>query len=105
MLDGVVDSGATRLVLPGHVAKTLALRSGGRVRVRYENNRTALRDLVTGVWLKFQGREGVFDAMVEPKRKDALIGAIVLETLDFVVDCAMQKLIPRDPHHIFAEIE
>ena len=51
------------------------------------------------------GRSRVFDAIVEPKRETALIGAIVLETLDFVVNCALQKLVPRDPKQIVSELE
>ena len=49
--------------------------------------------------------ESVFTADVEPGRTDALIGAIVLEELDFVPDCTRQALLPRDPHGLFAEIE
>ena len=51
------------------------------------------------------GRDGVFDALVEQKRDTALIGAIVLETLDYVVDCIAQKVAPRDPKYIISEIE
>jgi hypothetical protein len=47
----------------------------------------------------------VFSAVVEPGRSDALIDAIVLEELDFVTDCAAQKLVPRDPRGIFAELD
>jgi hypothetical protein len=42
---------------------------------------------------------------VEPRRTTALIGAIVLEELDFIVDCARQTLRPRDPDGIVSEIE
>jgi hypothetical protein len=34
-----------------------------------------------------------------------LIGAIVLEALDLLVDCRTQTLRPRDPKEIIAEIE
>jgi hypothetical protein len=51
------------------------------------------------------GRHGVFTAVVEPKRESALIGAIVLEDLDFVVDCTTQRLVPRDPRYVVSEIE
>jgi hypothetical protein len=44
-------------------------------------------------------------AIVEPNRNTALIGAVVLEVLDFVVDCVAQKLLPRDPSGVSAEIE
>ena len=57
------------------------------------------------VWLKLLGRDGIFKAIVEPDRKDVLVGAIVLEDLDFVVDCITQKLQPRDPDRIISEIE
>jgi hypothetical protein len=51
------------------------------------------------------GRDGVFSAIIEPDRKDALIGAIVLEELDLLVDCTTQTLRPRDPKEIVSEIE
>jgi predicted aspartyl protease len=102
---GVVDSGATKLVLPGKVARELGLRSLGKVKVRYANNLTATRQTVADVHVHLLGRDGVFTALVEPKRRSALIGAIVLEDLDFIVDCTHQRLIPRDPRYIVSEVE
>jgi hypothetical protein len=64
-----------------------------------------VRDAVKGVYVKLLGRDGVFTAVVEPKRRSALIGAIVLEDLDFVVDCTSQKLVPRDPRFVVSELE
>jgi predicted aspartyl protease len=104
-LSGVVDSGATRLVLPAKVVQQLGLPTQGKVKVRYANNHTATRDAVKEVHVQLLGRDGVFTAMVEPKRKDALIGAIVLEDLDFVVDCTGQQLVPRDPRYVVSEAE
>ena len=34
----------------------------------------------------------------------ALIGAIVLEDLDFLVECIKQCLVPRDPDYVVSEI-
>ena len=102
---GVVDPGATRLVLPGKVAKELGLPSMGKVKVRYANEQTATRDAVGDVDVRLLKRGGVFTAIVEPKRRTALIGAIVLEDLDFLVDCSAQQLVPRDPRYIVSEIE
>ncbi len=104
-IQGVVDSGATRLVLPGKVVEKLGLIPSAKVRVRYANNARAVRDAVKGVFVKLLGRDGVFTAVVEPKRRSALIGAIVLEDLDFVVDCTGQKLVPRDPRFVVSELE
>lgn len=47
----------------------------------------------------------VFKAMVEPRRTEALVGAIVLEDLDFLVDSTHQRLVPRDPKMIISEAE
>ena len=73
--------------------------------VRYADQRTARRQQVRDAWLEYAGRGGDFSAVVEPKRTDALIGAIVLEELDLIVDCATQSLRPRDPDTIISEIE
>ena len=104
-IQAVVDSGATRLVLPGVVAKQLGLTATEKVRVRYADGRSAKRDRVQGVYLKLLGRDSVFSAAVEPKRDTALLGAIVLEDLDFLIDCTNQRLVPRDPKYIVSEIE
>jgi predicted aspartyl protease len=105
VLFGVVDSGAARLVLPQRVADELDLRVEGRTTVRYADHRREERPLVSNVWLELLGRHGVFSAVVEPERDDALIGAIVLEELDLLIDCATQSLYPREPDSIVTEIE
>lgn len=103
---GVVDPGATRLVLPQAVAKELGLPvKNDKIRVKYADGRRALRSEVGAVHLRLQGREDVFSAVVEPKRETALIGAIVLEDLDFLVDCTKLCLVPRDPDYVLSEIE
>ena len=102
---GVVDTGATRLVLPADVAEQLGAREVGETRVRYGDRRTAVRKLVDDVQVELLGRQATFRATVEPNRDSALVGAIVLEELDLVVDCAAETLRPRDPKHIISEIE
>lgn len=103
---GVVDSGATRLVLPQKIAKELGLPvKKKKIKVRYADGRRALRSEVEEVRLFLMGRDGAFSAVVEPKRDTALIGAIVLEDLDFLVDCTKLCLVPRDPDYVVSEIE
>ncbi|HUY34750.1 MAG TPA: aspartyl protease family protein [Pirellulales bacterium] len=104
-ISGVVDPGATRLVLPEKVVKQLGLPSKGKVKVTYANKDTATREVVSEVDVQLLGRSGVFTAIVKPKRRTALVGAIVLEELDFLVDCTMQRLVPRDPRFVVNEIE
>ena len=104
-IQGVVDSGAARLVLPEAVARQLGLRVTSKVKVRYADHRTVQRPQVEGVYLELLGRNGVFKATLEPKRDTALIGAIVLEDLDYLVDRTNQRIYPRDPKFVVSEIE
>src|SRR6476646_10876645 len=79
-IQGLVDSGATRLVLPEAVAKKLGLPvKKKKIKVRYADGRKGMRAEVDEVRLYLLDRDGVFSAVVEPKRETALIGAIVLE--------------------------
>lgn len=101
----VVDSGATRLVLPETVVKDLGLPFGDKVQVRYANHRTARRSTAEGVYVELLGRHGTFTAVVEPNRDTALLGAIVLEDFDLLADCPHERLLPRDPRIAVHEIE
>lgn len=104
-ISGVVDTGATRLVLPQQVVRELGLRISGETAVRYADQRVSKRKIALDVQLRLLDRESTFTAIVEPRRKDALIGAIVLEELDFVVDCPRQRVVPRFADGIMSEIE
>jgi predicted aspartyl protease len=102
---GVVDSGATRLVIPQSLAQGLGLEVSGTATVRYADGRTADRAIVKGIQLAYGGRDSVFSAVVEPDRDSVLVGAIVLEELDFLIDCGAQRLVPRDAKQIVSEAE
>jgi predicted aspartyl protease len=104
-ISAVVDTGAARLVIPQSLVDSLNLIVDGETTVRYADHRRATRKVVSYVWLQLLGRHGVFSAVVEPDRPDALLGAIVLEELDLVVDCTTQSLHPREPDRILTEIE
>lgn len=104
-LRGLVDTGAARLVLPAWVVEKLDFPEQGTTRVRYADHRRAEKKVVSQVQLYLLGRGGSFDAIVEPDRQDALLGAFVLEVLDLLVDPLRGRLIPRDPNMILTELE
>jgi predicted aspartyl protease len=104
-LPGFIDTGATRLMLPASAVAQLGLTPSDKTTVRYADGRTLERDVVYNVWLTLQGRGGIFTAVVEPHHTDALIGAIVLEDLDLLVDCKKNSIYPRDPNTIISEAE
>jgi predicted aspartyl protease len=104
-ITGVVDPGAAMLVLPQSAVKQLGLPLKGKTRVRYADHRAAERREAEGAHIELLGRSDTFTALVEPKRATALIGAVVLEVLDLLVDCRRQRLVPRDPDGPIYEIE
>lgn len=104
-IDAIVDTGASHLVIPKAAADALGVPIIGETGVRYADSRRAARKIVTDVEVHLLTRSGIFKAIVEPDRADALLGAIVLEDMDFIVDCREQKLVPRDPDRILSEIE
>jgi predicted aspartyl protease len=104
-LSGIVDTGATELVLPASTVAQLGLSPSDRTTVKYGDNCRAERDVVFNVWLGLQGRRRVLNAIVEPDRTEALIGAIPLESMDFLIDCRTNTLYPRDPNTTISEIE
>ncbi len=85
-LQAKVDTGATLLVLPGDLAKELALPTIRQQTIKYANEQTDARDVVWGAEVTICGRTGVFEAVVEPEKKYALLGAVVMETLDLIVE-------------------
>jgi len=102
---GVVDKGATHLVLPEKLADELGLRREGQAGVRLPGGRTAVRDRVIGVSLTCAGRSAPFSAIVEPGCENVRFGLMVTQALDLVIDCTHQTLTPRDPERIIVEIE
>jgi predicted aspartyl protease len=104
-IQGVVDSGATKLVLPEAVVKRLGLPLGDTIKVRYADGRRVQRREAEGAYVTLLGRHDTFSAIVEPRRDTALIGAMVLEGLDLLVDCQTQRVVPRDPRGAIYEIE
>src|SRR5258708_35322566 len=56
---GVVDSGATRLVIPESVAKALGLKIVGSTKVRNADQRLADRDIAERIRLSYGGRGSV----------------------------------------------
>ncbi len=105
IVPAVVDSGAARLVVPQFVVKRLDLQPSCKIEVTYADGRRATRDQVDGVSLEILGRRGFYSAVVEPRRRSALLGVIVLEDLDLLIDPKNERLVPRDPRGPIYEIE
>ncbi len=104
-VSAVVDPRRTWLVLPATVADHLGLQREESFLVHLDNGQAVTRTRVINVCLRLLGREGIYRAVVDPDRDDAVVGAIVLQDLDLLIDEATQTLRPRDPDTIITEIE
>ena len=105
-VEAVIDAGATMLVLPQSVVDELGLRKIGDRRVKYANNQTQVKPVYRGVILGIKGRDGIFDVLAEVEGSEPLVGQIVLEALDLVVDLTTKTIIPnpRSPDMPMVEI-
>jgi len=105
-LDAKVDSEATLLVLPQEVVKEFGFPVIRTQMVKYANEETATREIVWGVEVEICGRCGIFEAIVEPKKKYPLIGAVVMESLDLIVEPRSMGVYPNPRSKLpMAEIE
>ncbi|MEW6680881.1 MAG: aspartyl protease family protein [bacterium] len=91
----LVDTGSTMLVLPQDIVERLGLKMIESIIVTYADERKEKRDVFGGVMVRIEDRMGNFDCVVGPPLSEPLIGQIVLEELDLVVDCKENRLSPR----------
>jgi hypothetical protein len=100
-VEGVVNPKVMHAILPKRIVEFLGLPLWGLQAIHGGEK----RDMVKDAFIELLGRGSVFNAIVEPNRTDALLGAIVMEDLDLIVDCGKNELVPRDPTTITSEIE
>ena len=94
-VDAVIDTGATMVVLPKDIVDALGLRKVREVKVRYANNKVEMRPIYGVVTIELKGRSANLDVLVEEKGSQPLIGQVLLELLDLVVEPKTRKLIPN----------
>lgn len=91
-IEALVDTGATQLALPADVVEQLGLPASGTRKARDAQGVVIDLPWVGGVRLELLGREMTCDALVVPTGATALIGQIVLEQLDLLVDPKSREL-------------
>ncbi len=94
--EALIDTGAVRTVLPEVVVQNLGLRIRGQQTAQYANGTKESVNVTGPVIIEIEGRETIEAALV--LGDTVLIGQTVLETLDLLVDCKNQRLIPNPDH-------
>lgn len=95
-IEALVDTGAVRTVLPQAIAEELGLRIRGQQIAQFANGTEEPVGLTEPVIIEIDGRETTEATLVTGHT--VLIGQTVLETLDLLVDCKNQRLIPNPEH-------
>ena len=91
----LVDSGAVMLMLPQDLVEALGLNEVGKAIVTYADERKEERPIAGIITVKVGNRLTSVNCVVRPPNSEPLLGQIVLEAMDLLVDCAQQKLLPR----------
>jgi hypothetical protein len=91
----IADSGSVMLVLPQDVVEALGLRATRKAIVTYADERKEERPIAGIVTVRVGNRAMNLDCVVGPPNSEPLLGQIVLEAMDLLVDCARGMLVPR----------
>jgi predicted aspartyl protease len=94
--EAVVETGSVATVLPLEVIEQLGLKSVGKRTAEYANAFTEEVEVSEPVSITIDGRHTTEGTLI--LGNEILIGQTVLETLDFLVDCPNQRLIPNPKH-------
>ena len=94
-LNCLIDRGAVITLLPKEVVDLLELPDSGAVIVTFADERKEKLKKAGPVKIQIGDRSGNFDCIVGPPNCEPLIGQIVLEELDLIVDPKEQKLVVR----------
>jgi clan AA aspartic protease len=94
--NALVDTGAVRSVLPVQIVQQLGLRIARKTRATYANDSSEDVDVSEMVGIDIIGRRTSEEMLV--LGSEVIIGQTVLESLDLLVDCINQRVIPNPAH-------
>lgn len=95
VLDGLVDTGAVKLLLPQDAVEALGLVYMGKRIVVLANEQKYEMEMAGTILLTVCDRTMSIDCLVGPPGCEPLIGQIVMEDLDLIPDPVKRTLTPR----------
>lgn len=96
-VDALADTGASMMCLPEEVVEQLGLEVYETRPVRLANGERHNADLARPLHIRIGDRGVDQNCVVLPRGTEALIGQVVLEAMDLVVNCSEQRLVPGHP--------
>lgn len=97
-MDALADTGAIGLAIPEDLAERLGAPLLRERSVRVADGRTVTVGAVGAIRIAVLGRDMLGEAIVLPRGKTPLLGAIQLEYLDLVVVPSTGEVIPNPAH-------
>jgi predicted aspartyl protease len=94
-IDACIDTGAVMLLLGRDVIDRLNLKIAGKAVIVLADDSKQEMERAGPIYLEMGDRSGHFDCLVGPFGCEPLIGQLVLEALDLIVDCNRQEVRPR----------
>lgn len=94
-VDAVVDTGAVMILLPQDLVERLGLRIADKTIVTLADERRVEMEIAANLELTIAGRECSTDCLVGPPGCEVLLGQLVLERLDLIVDPLKRTITPR----------
>jgi len=95
LLEMLVDTGAVMILLPQDEVEKLGLEPAEKVIVNYADERKEERWVAKGLEVTIGNRSMVTDCVIGPPLCEPLLGQLVLEELDLIVDSLRKTLTPR----------
>ena len=95
LIGAVVDTGAVMLALPEDLVARLGIPSRRTISTSYADGRRGELTVAGPLTLRIGDREMSTDCIVVPSNAEALLGQVVMETLDLIPDPLHQTLGPR----------
>jgi len=90
--EALIDTGAVRSTIPAAVAERLGLFRLRKTDAKYADGRVEEVDMTEAVTVEILGRETEMNPMILGEH--ILLGVMVLEGLDLMVDCNRNRLVP-----------
>jgi clan AA aspartic protease len=90
--EALIDTGTVRSAIPAAVAERLGLFRLRKTDAKYADGRVEEVDMTEAVTVEILGRETEMNPMILGEQ--ILLGVMVLEGLDLMVDCTRNRLVP-----------
>ncbi len=101
----LVDTGAVMGMVPQDVVEHLGVPIKQTVVVSLAGERKTEMSVAEGITIKIGDRSTTVPCLVGPPNCEALVGQVVLEVLDLVVDCPGRRVLPNPESPIYPSLK